>query len=148
MLDICLTSGVDAAKSSEIFQKIDGVLGQCDVSWENCISFGVDNTNLNIGAVNSIRSRVNQVNPSICFTGCPCHIIHNAAPESADAFRHVSNFDVEDCCIDHYYWFDKSTKRKGELNEYTVFCDTSYRDFIKHISVRWLSLESAAERIL
>ena len=126
-LDICLTSGVDAAKSSEIFQKIDGVLQQCDVSWENCMSFGVDNINSNIGAVNSIRSHVNQVNPSIYFMGCPCHIIHNAARKSADAFRHVSNFDVEDCCIDHYYCFDKSTKRKGEFNEYAVYCDTSYR---------------------
>ena len=67
--------------------------------------------------------------------GYLCHIIHNAAWESADAFRHVSNFDVEDCCIDHYYWFDKSTKRKTELNEYAVFCDTSYRDFIKHIGM-------------
>ena len=98
--------------------------------------------------MNSIKSRVNQVNPSIYFMRCPCHIIHNAALKSADAFRHVSNFYVEDCYIDHYYWFDKSTKRKGELNEYAVFCDTLYRGFIKHISVRWLSLESAVDRIL
>ena len=30
------------------FQKIDGILGQFDVSWDNCTSFGVDNTNSNI----------------------------------------------------------------------------------------------------
>ena len=47
---LCLTSGLDAAKSSEIFRKIDGIL-QRDVFWDNYTSFGVDDTNSNIGDV-------------------------------------------------------------------------------------------------
>ena len=82
-LDIFLTSGVDAAKSSENFQKINGVLRQCDVSWENCMSFGVDNTNSNIDAVNSIRSRVIRLIPvstswgahAISFTMLPRKVL-------------------------------------------------------------------------
>lgn len=115
---------------------------------DHCVAFGVDNTNSNIGAKNSIKSRVTQVNPSIYFVGCPCHIIHNAAQKSAEAFRDVSGIDVEECCVDHYCWFDKSTKRKGQLDQYSTFCDTAYRGFIKHINVRWLSLQNAVERIL
>ena len=110
--------------------------------------FGVDNTNSNIGAKNSIKSRVTQVNPSIYFVGCPCHIVHNAAQKAAEACRDVSGIDIEECCVDHYYWFDKSTKRKGQLDQYSTFCDTTYRSFIKHINVRWLSLQNAVERIL
>ena len=55
---------------------------------------------------------------------------------------------VEDFCIDSFYYFDKSTKRKNALQGYAEFCDQEYRDILKHINVRWLSLERAVERIL
>lgn len=60
----------------------------------------------------------------------------------------VSKFDVEEMVIDLYYWFDKSTKRKANLVEYCNFCDTSYRDIVKHVNTRWLSLEKAVSRVL
>ena len=82
------------------------------------------------------------LNPFVYFVGCPCHIIHNAAQKGAEAFR---DLDIEECCVDHFYWFDKSKKRKGELNEYSLFCD---RGFIKYINVRCLSLQKAIDRIL
>ena len=88
------------------------------------------------------------VNPSVYFVGCPCHIIHNAAQKATEACGEMSGVDVEQCCVDHYYWFDKSTKWKGQLEQYSTFCDTAYRDFIKHLNVRWLSLQNAVERIL
>ena len=50
--------------------------------------------------------------------------------------------------IDLYYWFDKSTKRKNGLRSYCIFCDQAYRAIIKHVTTRWLSLETAVERIL
>ena len=84
----------------------------------------MDNTNTNIEAKNSIKSRVTEINPSVYFVGCPCHIIHNAAQKAAEIFADVSQFDIEECCIDHFYWFDKSTKRKGQLEDYSLFCDT------------------------
>ena len=49
-------------------------------------------------------------------------------------------------CI--YYWFDKSTKRKGKLLEYFDFCYQEYQAVLKHLSVRWLSLEKCAVRVL
>ena len=119
-----------------------------EIPWDHWIAFDVDNTNSNIGAKNSIKSRVTQLNPSIYFVGCPCHIIHNVAQKAAEAFGDLSGIDIEECCIDHFYWFDKSTKRKGQLDQYSIFCDTTYRGFIKHINVRWLSLQNAVERIL
>ena len=50
--------------------------------------------------------------------------------------------------IDLFYWFDKSTKRKASLAEYCTFCDTSYREIVKHVNTRWLSLERAVGRVL
>lgn len=50
--------------------------------------------------------------------------------------------------IDVYYWFDKSTKRKAELADYYTFCDVAYRDVVKHVNTRWLSLDKAVYRVL
>ena len=56
--------------------------------------------------------------------------------------------NVEDVCVDCYYWFDKSTKRKGKLLEYFDFRDQEYQAVLKHLSVRCLSLEKCAVRVL
>lgn len=121
---------------------------QCDDPWKLCTSVGVDNTSVNIGIKNSLKTRILQCNSPIFFNGCPCHIIHNAAQHAAEAFTSECGFDIEEFVVDLYYWFDKSTKRKNELRSYCVFCDQEYRSIIKHISTRWLSLEIAVDRIL
>lgn len=50
--------------------------------------------------------------------------------------------------IDIFFWFDKSTKRKACLSEYCSFCDIDYRQIVKHVNTRWLSLERAVGRVL
>ena len=50
--------------------------------------------------------------------------------------------------IDIFYWYDSSTKRKNDLDQYCIFCDTTYKDIVKHVSTRWLSLEKAVTRVL
>ena len=86
--------------------------------------------------------------PSVYFIGCPCHIVHNATQKGIDAFCDKSGFDIEECCIGQFYWFDKSTKCKGQMQEYASFCDMQYREYIKHLNVCWLTLEKAVERLL
>ena len=48
--------------------------------------------------------------------------------------------------VDLFYWFDKSSKGKGKLKEYHEFCNQEYREVLKHLSVRWLSLEKCINR--
>ena len=55
---------------------------------------------------------------------------------------------MEDVIIDLFYWFEKSSKRKGKLAEYFEFHDQKYQKILKHISVRWLSLERCIDRVL
>ena len=61
--------------------------------------------------------------------------------ERLDAFAAVSDFSIEDHCVDLYYWFDKSSKQKSILKEYYDFCDQDYQEVIKYISTRWLCSE-------
>ena len=82
---------------------IDGKLAQL-LEWENpwslCTSVGIDNTSVNVGVRNSLKSRITQWNPSVYFCGCPFN----------EAFAKSCGFAVEDFTVDLYYWFDKSTK--------------------------------------
>ena len=114
--------------------------------WNLCTSVGVDNTAVNIGCRNSLKTRIVARNSAIYFSGCPCHILHNCARKAADVFTTV--FDVKEFVIDVYYYFDKSTKRKNSLLSFCSFCNQEYRSMVKHVSTRWLSLFGAIERTL
>lgn len=142
LLDMCLTS---ASTAESIYGKINDTLMQFGVDWDHCVAFSVDNTSVNLGCRNSIRTRVHQQNPSVYFIGCPCHMVHNTATKSANAFEAETRFDAEDLLVDLYYWFDKSTKRKNTLAEFCTFCDMQYKTIVKHVSTRWLSLELAIQ---
>ena len=41
----------------------------------------------------------------------------------------VCDVSIENLCIDLFYCFDKSSKRKGKLAEYFEFCDQDYKYF-------------------
>ena len=116
--------------------------------WTICTSVGIDNTSVNIGTRNSLKTRIVQRNSAIYFSGCPCHVLHNAAQKCGTAFARCCGFDAEEFAVDLYYWFDKSTKRKNELKSYNEFCNQEYRSMIKHVSTCWLTLELAIERSL
>jgi hypothetical protein len=64
-------------------------------------------------------------------------MVHNAARTRGDSFSGSSEFDVENLVVDLYYWFDKSTKRKNELNEFCVFSGNTFKHVLRHASTRW-----------
>ena len=88
-----------------------------------------------------MASRCIGKNPDIFISGCPCHLAYISAMKANNAFSDDVGLNVEDILIDLYYWFDKSSKRKGKLSEYFDFCDQDYQQVLKHVSIRWLSLE-------
>ena len=55
---MCSTTGENCSKAETLFNAIDSAMSEKNVSWENCVSVGVDNTNVNVGERNSIKSRV------------------------------------------------------------------------------------------
>ena len=73
-LDMCLTEGTREGCAEAIFIAVDEALKSRHIPWRNCISVSVDNTSVNMGQHNSIRSRSLKKNPSIYFMGCPCHM--------------------------------------------------------------------------
>ena len=79
---------------------------------------------------NSIKTCVLEKNPNSFIAGCNCHLSHLAAAKGADAFSSVTGFDIEDHEVDIYYYFSKSTKRKGVLLEFLGFVDLEWGEVI------------------
>ena len=148
LLDMNLIEGSTSGTAATIFQHVNALFQKYEISGNSVAGLGVDNTNVNIGARDSIKSRVLAKQPNVVVAGCPCHMLHNTAAKGATAFADATGFDLEDHCVDLFYWFDKSTKRKGILKQYCMFCDTKYGAVVKYVSVRWLCLERCLDREL
>lgn len=146
--DMCVTSGVDGGKGATIFDAMDQKVTKDGTLWLNAISLSVDNANAMIGCGNLIASHCKTKNQSIFLFGCPYQLAHLAATAQNDSFTEIIDVNVEDVLIDQYYWFDKSSKRKGKLAEYFEFCDQEYQQVLKHVTCCWLSLERCIERAL
>jgi hypothetical protein len=132
-----------------IFAKIDDVLCSHKIPWSNCIVLSVDNTSVNLGVRNSLKVMTTAKHGGIYVFGCPCHILHNNAAKACTAFsKSVAEFDMQDLCVDTYYWFQYSRQSKAGLEEFCTFCDTEYKQVIRYCSTRWLSLETAISRLL
>lgn len=99
-LDMCLSSSSTAER---IFSRMEEALLTHHVPWDNCVAIGLDNTSVNLGCRNSIKTRLLQKNPASYVMGCPCHIVHNTAEKAGDAFAMVSQQStfVEHCPNEH-----------------------------------------------
>ena len=86
-LDMCMSS---LSTAEGLFSKMHDALTKNQISWSNCVGIGVDNTSVNIGCNNSIKTRVLQENRAIYVMGCPCHIVHNIAVKAGEGFQAVS----------------------------------------------------------
>ena len=142
---MCLCSSGTAAA---YFEKVEEVFSSKSIPWYNCVAFSIDSTSVNVGRHNSIKTTLEAQNPALYTLGCPCHFIHNAAHKASKELESASGFDVEEMAVDVFYYFDHSTKRKGELREFSHFCDIESRKMLKYVSTRWLSLQRSIERTL
>ena len=75
-----------------LFHDIASILRENKVDWGNCTAAGLDNTMVNVGKKNSIRTRVLAKNKNIFINGCTCHIIHNTANKAAERFSRSVRF--------------------------------------------------------
>ena len=147
-LDMCEKTSVTAEViCTALNEKVSQFLNTSE-PWHSYTSAGVSNTSANIGMQKLLKTRIIARNDSIYFSGCPYHIIHNAAQKGGEAFACKSKFDVAEFMIDVYHCFDKYTKLKCSLLSFCKFCDQDYRTIIKQTNTRWLILELAVERIL
>ena len=66
-------------------------LSKHDIPWDNCVGIGLDNTSVNMGCMNFIKTRVLSVNAAVSIIGCPCHIVHSIAGKAGEAYEKVTS---------------------------------------------------------
>ena len=71
--DMDLIDGTDTSTAEAMFQSVGNQLSNHDINWDYCLAIGLDNTNVNIGDHNSIKSRAKEMNGKVVIAGCPCH---------------------------------------------------------------------------
>lgn len=112
-LDTCTTPGQGAGMVEIILNKMDSVLLKPGIPWANCICLSVDNASVNMGARNSLCTRLQKKNIRAYVSGGPCHILHNTSSKAASPLAYVTGFEIEELAVDGAYWFDKTAKQKA-----------------------------------
>lgn len=144
--NMCTTTGEDCSKAYTLFAKIHETLNDDVIHWSNVVSFGLDNTNSNMGCYNSLKSRILKENSSCFVAGCNCHLVHLAAGKGGKAYASISGFNCEEHQVDLYYFFKGSSRRKGILVEYLEFVELDWDNFVRYVKTRWLSLEQCCNK--
>lgn len=68
---------------------MDTLLSDSEIPWLNCVGVLVDNTSVNMGKNNSIKTRMKTKISATYFMACPCHILHKTCMKAADVFSKV-----------------------------------------------------------
>ena len=76
-LDMNLIEGSTSGTAATIFQHVDALFQKYEISWNFVTGLGVDNTNVNIGARDSIKSRVLAKQPNVVVVFLPFLFIKN-----------------------------------------------------------------------
>jgi hypothetical protein len=135
----------DPQESSEaVKDQIIRVLKNNDLEINNVSALSADNAAVNYGKNVSVYQKLKSEHPGIVKANCKCHILHNC---SKFALKGLS-FDVEILILKVYAEFSSFAKRTAELKSFFEFVDLQYRDLLRHVTTRWLSLLPALDRLL
>ncbi|PIK34419.1 hypothetical protein BSL78_28755 [Apostichopus japonicus] len=125
------------------------IVPQCKV---NAYSVGTDGSNdTGVRKMNPVSIRIFDVNRSKTVTN---HCFYMCLTEGEHSVKASTIFSViEDrFAQDMMPWNNcvalSVDNTNGKLLEYFEFCDQEYQSILKHLSVRWLSLECCVSRIL
>ena len=99
-------------------------------------SYISDNVSVNYGKHSSIYQKLKLINSHIVQANCNCHVLNNCVKYALKAF----SFDVESFVIKTYNSFSSSAKKSEALRDFCDFVDIEYKELLRHVPTRWLSL--------
>lgn len=97
-----------------------------------------------VGRFNSVTTKLQSQIKNLFTLKCICHSFSLCA---SNAFSKLPR-GVEDLVRKIYNFFSNSPKRVDTLKEFQTFTDTPIHKILHPTQTRWLSLESAVNRIL
>lgn len=131
--------------SISIKEQLCQVLEKSQLSWSRVTAYGADNASVNFGVNNSVFQKLkSEENNDIIAAHCNDHIFHNCAKNALK----LMPVDVENIVMKIFAEFSCSAKKREELKECFNFFESEYREVIRHVPTRWLSLFKALDRVL
>lgn len=127
-----------------MFEAVQKSLGQLGLSLLKVSSLNADNTNANFGKNHSLYTNLQSANPNILKANCHAHILHNCFKHSLGNL----DLDVENLVLKIYAHFSQSAKRREELQDFCLFVESTYKELLRHVVTRWLSMGPCIERLL
>ncbi|GFS75352.1 dimer_Tnp_hAT domain-containing protein [Trichonephila clavipes] len=131
--------------STSIKERLCEVMNKSRLPWSRVTAYGADNASINFGVNNSVFQKLkSEENNDIIAAHCNDHIFHNCAKNALK----VMPVDVENIVMKVFAEFSCSAKKREDLKECFDFFESEYREVIRHVSTRWLSLFKALDRML
>lgn len=117
------------------------------LSLKKLVGIGTDNASVMVGINNGVHQKLKEHIPSLILVPCVCHSLQLAVSAAAnDALPRHIDFLVKET----YNWFSHSTLRQNEYRTLYKALNDGHNPLkiIKACGTRWLSIESAINRIL
>ncbi|GFT64730.1 dimer_Tnp_hAT domain-containing protein [Trichonephila clavipes] len=109
--------------STSIKERLCEVMDKSRLPWSRVTAYGADNAFVNFGVNNSVFQKLkSEENNDIIAAHCNDHIFHNCAKTAL--------------------------KKREDLKECFDFFESEYKEVIRHVPTRWLSLFKALDRML
>ncbi|GFV25512.1 uncharacterized protein TNCV_1147821 [Trichonephila clavipes] len=130
--------------SASIKERLCEVMDKSRLPWSRVTAYGADNASVNFGVNNSVFQKLKSEENDIIVAHCNDHIFHNCAKNALK----VMPVDVENIVMKVFAEFSCSSKKREDLKECFDFFESEYREVIRHVPTRWLSLFKALDRML
>ena len=133
--------------SRAIYEQIVDITESSGLCVRQISAYGADNASVNYGKHNSVFQKLKEVNPRIVKANCKCHLIHNTL-KHANRILSSEGYDVECIILKIYSELSCSAKKVESLKEFCKFTSVQYKEILRHVPTRWLSLLPAIQRVL
>uniref|UniRef100_H2ZRT2 DUF4371 domain-containing protein n=1 Tax=Latimeria chalumnae TaxID=7897 RepID=H2ZRT2_LATCH len=127
-----------------IVKRMTNSLENVGLSLDNISALSADNTNVNYSVHNSVYTDLHKKHENLLQGNCHVHIVHNAVRHALNEF----SVDIETVVLKVYGFFSVSAKRRENLKEFFDFLDVQWREILRRVTTRWLSLNPAISRML
>lgn len=130
--------------SIDIYQNIIKITNDNNLKIVQITAYSADNAAVNFGVRNSVFQKLKNDNEQIIKANCNCHVINNCLKKALN----VLSIDVETIIIRIFNEFSSSALTTQKLKECFEFANIEYKNLLRHVPTRWLSLLPAIDRLV
>lgn len=130
--------------SKDVFRKIKEVTENNGLNLTQITAYSADNASVNYGVNNSVFQKLRMTNDHLIKANCNCHVINNCVKYALKAL----SVDIESIIIKTFNEFSSSSTKTEKLKECFLFASVEYKNLLRHVPTRWLSLLPALDRLL